>query len=244
MRDSDIRDVCDFLDPDTATDLLSGALPADRRDEVIRHLRHCGECENRFRKLTAHQERLRSAGPPVPHRTTSLRSRRWIGVMAAAAALTLLLYWPHDEPDSGLAAVILPSYSATILIRAQDTDSMRIRLVDGLEAYSRREFDLAADLLAAVEADGTEAAVRNSYLGSALVLTGRDAEALGVLNDETIDAIPDPWGNESRWALCGVLHRLGHRTRADSILQVLATEPGTVGDRARLYLGSGNDAVR
>jgi len=244
MTGNNQRVECDFLDPDTATDLLAGTLPTDRRDAVVDHLRRCGDCETRFRELAAHRERRRGAIPPLPLRRSPAPPRRWFGVVAAAAVLALLMLWPHDDPDPGLAPLALPAHAETMLVRARDDDAMRTRLADGLRAYAHGDYDRAADLLDDLTAEGTEAAVRDVYLGSALALTGRDARALSVLDDETIDAIPDPWGNESRWTLCGVLHRLGHRARADSMLQVLADEPGPVGDRARRYLEAGIDAAR
>ena len=235
MNDNRDRTVCDVLDPDTAVDLLAGTLPAARREELLRHLRGCPVCEARLRELAAHHERRRAEGPPATV-AAPRRPGRWFGVVAAAAALALLLFGHAGDDDRKFAPVALPTCTETLLVRNHDGDAARVRLVDGLAAYARGEYGLAVELLDGVASEGTDAVVRDIYLGSACALTGRDARALGLLDDEDIDAVPDPWGNELRWTLCGVLQRLGHDTRADSMLQVLAAEPGEVGDRARRHL--------
>jgi hypothetical protein len=49
--------------------------------------------------------------------------------------------------------------------------------------------------------------------------------------------IPEPWRGETRWTLLVSLHGAGEAAAADSLLRVLAEQPGAIGARARGLLG-------
>jgi len=106
----------------------------------------------------------------------------------------------------------------------------------GLQAYEARDLDNAIELLAGQEAAGLQETIRRIYLGSALALKGRSAEAVSVLRTVRAQTLPDPWGSEARWTLYVVLRECGSQSAADSLLRVLARERGQVGERARRFL--------
>jgi hypothetical protein len=59
------------------------------------------------------------------------------------------------------------------------------------------------------------------------------AHAVEVLQRIPFQQVPDPWRNESRWNLYVALQGEGRASRADSLLETMAKEPGPIGQRAR-----------
>ncbi len=165
------------------------------------------------------------------------------GGLAVVAAVSLLIIWPHylrtpEAPEAPGAAPIhlLPSYSFQLQPREVPGAGPREDLRAGLEAYENRDFERAVEALRTArepELDRVHQMVRDIYLGSALAGMGKYEEAVEVLREVKLQLVPDPWGCEARWALYVALRGCGQEAAADSLLRVLASEPGEVGDRAR-----------
>ena len=156
--------------------------------------------------------------------------------LASAAALVFLVVWPQirSTPHSGLLQR-LPSYGDDLRFRAAAEFSSDDNLIAGLEAYGQGHDQRAISLLeATVTADDLET-VRRLYLGSALAHRGKYQEAVAHLEAFASSSLPDPWGSEARWTLFVALMGSNRAASADSLLHILAAEPGEVGERARQF---------
>lgn len=154
------------------------------------------------------------------------------------AAVLLVVLWPRPgEPPGSSSLTWLRAYTEDIRLRDAVDATPGDLLAGGLEAYADRDLAHAADLLGQVRVSGPLEIIRNIYLGSALAWDGKYGEAVTVLENTPVHAVPDPWRSEAQWTLLVALYESGRTARADSLLQSLAKEPGPAGDRARQFLG-------
>lgn len=256
----------DHLSDDQALDLLHGLFDAARESALVRHLEGCPRCEARFRQLAGTHERGRAraaaliaAGadggslrlvpgdPDAPHRRRRGLSRGTgftigLGLAAAAAIAVLLLprLWqgrapllPHPltQTETGW----LPDPQMDITLRAEGA-GLGDSLQAGLTAYARRDLAAAGRLLALPVPEGTADDVRRIYLADVELRLRHPQAALTALNDLLLDAVPQPWRDQGHWTLVHALDALGRRAAADSVLRVLAIEPGATGEAARAAL--------
>ncbi len=168
---------------------------------------------------------------------------RWAFGLAAAVTVVFLALWPvvQPAPDSSLLQV-LPSYAADVRFRDAVDALDNADLTAGLQAYAAGDLGQAIELLGRAEVTGPIDTVRKLYLGNALAFEGQFHRAVQVLENEASGTLPDPWGSEARWTLFVALRASQRQASADSVLKVLAAEPGEIGDRARTFLaGGGNE---
>lgn len=162
-------------------------------------------------------------------------------VAATAAVVVLVLVWPHGAEISGTFELrVLPSYSFDLESRDTPESQASEDLKAGLLAYDHREFRRAAELLRSVETSGLDEVnrtIRQIYLGSALAWTGRHEDAVEALEKVPLLSVPGEWGKEARWTMYVALKGSGREASADSLLRLLATKPGEIGERARRFLG-------
>jgi hypothetical protein len=164
------------------------------------------------------------------------RSRLVTGFVAAAVVAFVLIL-PRLDPGPGDDLLRrLPAYGDDLQFRAVDDALPGDDLTAGLEAYGAGDFRRAVSLLDRAEAIGPFETVRKLYLGSALAYRGRYERAADLLATEATGNLPDPWGSEARWTLFVALRNAGSTARADSLLRILAVEPGEIGARAQLFL--------
>jgi hypothetical protein len=169
-------------------------------------------------------------------RLPTFRSRwAWAIPLAAAAVVIAVLVRPTGPgPSRGLepAWLVNPS-SILVLNRDQGGPGFDPDLRAGLEAYERRDLEGAIRSLGRVQAQGDLEPVRRVYLGSALARQRRFRGAVKVYRGLHEQEIPELLRAETRWTLFVALSGAGERTSSDSLLALLAREPGAVGDRAR-----------
>jgi hypothetical protein len=158
-----------------------------------------------------------------------------LGVTAAAAIL-VITFWPRQEEDLIGSLRWIPTSSGGLQMRAAAEAAANDQLAEGFDAYAAHDADRAIELLQGTQADGQLETHRRIYLGSALAMKERYAEAADVLRTVRARTLPDPWGSETRWTLYIVLNESGQESAADSLLRILASERGEVGDRARSAL--------
>jgi hypothetical protein len=225
------------LDDDASTDLLQGYLSLAEQDAAFEHMRHCPACEEAVRSRAAELERLEVRGIPSPARRRRLDGRAWIPWAAAAAVVLVAvvsLIAPARKASTPESAGWLPAATDLSVLRAGSADA---HLIQGLEAYERRDLVNAIAKLRVPQPGGPYGPyerLRRVYLGSALAAAGEHAEAVNVIQSVTaLTTLPDPWKHELLWAYYVSLQNSGNRLTADSLIRMLAAEPGAVGDRAR-----------
>ncbi len=246
------------IDADQCVNLLRDLLEPEERGRVLAHLGACPRCEARFREMAADDElrwarvRLRrDAGGrlfldhrgPVARRAGAGPAWRlsWprIGLWTAAAAvITIAILLLRAAPGPVADLPPLPGVPGQTTFR----DAARIagpHLAEGLAAYEEGEYDRAVALLSASPVQGPWETMRRIYLASALAMTGRYREAADHLRTVPRADLPDTWDAEARWTLYVALRESSQETAADSLLDVLANEPGSVGERARTERESG-----
>ncbi len=185
-----------------------------------------------------------AAGAAVASRTgwrtvRRLRGRQvsWAFGLAAAAAVALVFLGPRMRSPAALSLLHpLPAYQEDLRFRSEIADVDDTKLVAGLRAYTKGDYRQAMNLLQQVRSNGSLETVRKLYLGSALAQRAQWRQAVAILQTDATSALPDPWGSEARWTLAIALQETGRQATADSLLLVLAGEPGEVGERAREYL--------
>jgi len=161
----------------------------------------------------------------------------WAVGVATAAVVALVFLAPRMRSPGALSLLHpLPTYQDDLRLRSEVVDEDDTKFVAGLRAYSKGDYRHATTLLQQVHSNGPLETVRRLYLGSALAQRAQWHQAVTILESEATSALPDPWGSEARWTLAIALQETGQQTQADSLLQVLAGEPGKVGERAREYL--------
>lgn len=251
------------LDDDQALDLLHGLSDVASEGGLLAHLAACPKCEARFRAMAGTHERGRARaalliasgaeGGPLrlvpgnagaPHRPEGRLSRRagfTIGLgLAAAAAIAVLLMprlWqgrapllprPLTQSETGW----LPDPQMDITLRADGAglgDSLRA----GLTAYAKRDLAAAQRLLSCALPEGSADDVRRIYLADVELRLRHPQAALTALDDLLLDAVPQPWRDQGHWTLFHALDALDRRAAADSVLRILAGEPGATGAAAR-----------
>ena len=120
---------------------------------------------------------------------------------------------------------------------AQDAERAAADLLRAVEVYARRDLGPAVQLLQSAKTTGRLESIRLIYLGNALVHQGDLAGAVSTLRTVLHENLPYAWREEGQWTLLVALDRTGQRASADSLLKVLAIEPGDIGDRARRLVG-------
>ena len=109
-------------------------------------------------------------------------------------------------------------------------------LLRAVEAYSRRDLGPAIPGLRSAQTTWAEESIRLIYLGNALAHQGDFPEAIRILQTALHKNLPNAWREEGRWTLLVAFNRTGQRASADSLLRLLASQPGEVGGRVRALL--------
>jgi hypothetical protein len=169
------------------------------------------------------------------------RYRPATGLVAALAVLlAVLLPRLSGSPESDHLRWLPTSFNDA-RFRASTASVPSRAFEEGLQAYSRHDLKRAIRNLEEAQVSEPLETIRRVYLGSALAWSGRFPEAVDALQDVADPALPDPWGSEARWTLWVALMGTGRASTADSLLSVLAEEPGEVGRRARAQSESGTE---
>ena len=246
---------------DVMTELVHGLLPETERDRARAHLRECASCEDHFRELIAAREVRRAEPAPVVSADGSIdfprpSSAPWAavarqqwsrfaefwrpsfgaGLGLAAAALALIVLWPREAAPPTEPHPWLPGPGVASQLRDPAARGPADDLQSGIEAYERRDLEEAIRILDSVRPSEEAEHLRRIYLGDALLRAGRAAEAADVLATVPSLVLPEPWGPESAWTRYLALRRSGRTAEADSLLRVLAGEPGEIGERASALL--------
>jgi hypothetical protein len=155
-------------------------------------------------------------------------------VAAGAIVLLLLLLFPtaHDVDSLGR----LPAFTQEMHLRAAAEDRATPDLARGVRAYEDGNYAQAIAILQPAKAEGEWETIRRIYLGSALAWCGRHREAAAMLRSISLCDQPDPWSSVGIWTLYASFRKCGMRSAADSLVRVVAIEPGPDGERARRIL--------
>jgi hypothetical protein len=231
------------IDEAQMIDLVSEVLPRADRTDALDHLASCAGCEERFRKLVADRETIRSAGIPASasaaaqepgeNQRRGSRAILWGAVAAAAIVAALMLAPVWLGRDAGEFRVWIPTDRARALPRVPVSSELDGALDDALAAYESRDAARALRLLRLAEVSDDLELMRQIYLASALVLNGRGAEAVDVLDRLEVDTIPQPDRRWTQLTLYAAFRQVGRDDEADRLIGKLATEPGKVGELAR-----------
>jgi len=239
----------DHLTGDELLDLVLSLAESPVREASLNHLKSCPECSAALRSLVEAREsasasvddamvRLGVLEPrAVPARGMSVRRRLWwiAGAAAAVAAIALIVLMPWPRANSRLTAELrrLPTDVEFTKVRSATTLDRDPHLLKGIRAYGQARDDRAVAELERARPAAEEEPVRRVYLGSALAFQGRYQQAVEWLSPLRESVIPDPWGAEARWTLCVALYGAGHRSAADSLLNVLSQVDEAGRNRAR-----------
>ena len=164
------------------------------------------------------------------------------GGLAAAAAAVIVSFavWDHYREPPGVQELhMLTPYSFDLEARETPESAIEENLKAGLEAYDEEDFKQAAELLdraGVSELDEAHELVRTIYLGSALAWQGKHREAAAALEKVPFTLVPGEWAGEAQWTLYVAFRESGREASADSLVRILATKRGEVGDRARHLL--------
>ena len=226
-----MREVTDriaHVSGDHLIDLARGLVDRDRRAADLAHLRACEACERRFRDVCRESEILdleRTVGARAEPRPRRWRVA-WVVSAAAAAALAFVAVFqltgggPTDHLDYRL-----PVQAEPLILRSLPDRADTASLLAAVEAYGRDDFRRVTQLLDGRELHD-ELDFLNLFHASALVWTGRDADAETVLGRLNIETLPLPYRDRARRILYVALRRGGKNAEADRIVRELAEEEG------------------
>lgn len=254
------------LDDDELLDLAHGLRDAAHLSETMAHLRECARCENRFRLLAAERARLlirprplltatgvelaalttlppRASGLPSPAGKpflSRLFRARLLGVGLAAAVFLVALFILRTGSRRRPEEFWLPPPTEEALRADEGAWAADPAIAAALEAYARHDVAGALARFRASAADrGSDYfdSMRALYLASLLARNGEGAEAESTLSTVDMNSLPEPWRGRARYILQEAYRREGRTAAADSLLRLLAGQPGEMGERARRALG-------
>lgn len=177
------------LDDDQLVGLSLELYTRDEESRLLAHVTACGRCARALRAQLVDLERLRARRRATLARPTRPRvPRRWLAPgLAAAAALLLMMVRPAPVDPGWME---LPPALVTRSVAGDDT----AELMAALQPYRDRDARAAVRSLRALQLDGTEALVRDTYLASALAQSGDDEGARALLLRLLDDGrLPQPW---------------------------------------------------
>jgi hypothetical protein len=249
------------IGPDHCIDLLEDLIPGAEREAILTHVATCAVCEVELRDHAARRERLRATALPAPERANAETPRAQVGsaapswrrlletllpsgprrrfaIAGALAAIIAIAVVPRMArlPSTAVEPRWLDASASEVVTRTPTVTGADSLVRAGLDAYRRRDLAEARRLLSLAPERGRFAATRNVFLASTLALEGDPRAASEILSAIPMEKVPEPWRSESRWTHAAVLQTLGETARADSLLDVLAEEPGPLQARARQAL--------
>jgi hypothetical protein len=193
---------------------------------------------------------LVSAGSPAAARRRA-PARTWAAaflrrpavalVGAAAIVLLVLALRPHRAPEvpgpsaqpPGAGIPWLTTRDVSRQVREAGGAQPLAEFDEALRAYAAHDLPRAVELLAAARVPESVEAYRRVFLGSALALSGRQAEAARVLLGAVEPELRDPLRLEAYQTLYAALSRSGRQASADSLLHALENHPSQLGAWAR-----------
>ncbi|NNE43226.1 MAG: hypothetical protein HKN12_03385 [Gemmatimonadetes bacterium] len=229
------------ISDDELVDLAHGDLPEAQRRRLLERIADDPDAEERLRSTARSEERARSGG--VPHLNPqpsgawsrilhTMKNPSPVALVGFGVAVALAVGVFRAAP-SGPGFVPLPTDAETLQLRSADDTAP---FEAGLAAYRAGDWDAAAEQFR-TPTSGPMETVRQVFAGSALALSGREEEAVAVLEIAPLDRVPEPWGTEARWTLAVALIRTERVEEGLALMRALAESPGEVGDRARRWTG-------
>lgn len=159
------------------------------------------------------------------------------GVVLVAVGAWLLTVNPRNSIPFPSTAEWLPSAAESLELRDDAGEAEATALIDGLNAYDRRDLPAAIRALSAAGSSGAMESLRLVFLGSALTQAGEYRRAVQILRSAPLATLPESWRGPCYWTLLVAFHRAGNDSAADSLLHALADQAGATGVRARRLLG-------
>lgn len=252
------------LNDDELLDLAHGLREAMSGN--LAHLKECARCESRFRSLASERARLLIRPRPLltaggielasvatlpfggggtsPRDGLNLKSRllltRLVGFGLAAAIFLVALFALRVGPQRKPTGFWLPPPTEEALRSDAGAWASDPEIAGALEAYERHDVTGALARFRALAPDrGSDYfnSLRALYLASLLTRSGEDAEAQKTLEAVDMNSLPEPWRGRARFILQDSYRHQGRAAAADSLLRLLADQPGELGERARDALG-------
>lgn len=250
---------------DELLDLAHGLRDAADMPGRLAHLKECARCEGRLRSLASERARLlirprplvtaggielvvnhappvgfggptsRQGGPFVP----PLLRTRLVGVAVAAAVFMVALFLLRTGTRRKPETFWLPPPTEEALRSDAGAWAADPEIAIALEAYARHDVAGALERFRASSPDrGSDYfnSLRGLYLASLLTRNGEDAEAEKTLSAMAMNSLPEPWRGRARYILQEAYRHQGRGAAADSLLRLLAGQPGELGERARREL--------
>lgn len=163
------------------------------------------------------------------------------GALAAVALVVVVARTPRVEGPAARTTAAppqvhwLPGSETEVITRAPWTAAPDPNVRAGVEAYARHDLAEARRLLGSSRSEGSLEVMRQLFLGSAAALDRDFAAAEDLLARLPMEQVPEPWRGEALWTLYAVFESRGARTRADSLLTLIAASPGPIAERARTH---------
>ena len=170
---------CTFEDrSDIAAGYVAGTLDESEIEPFELHMLSCAECREAVTVAAAVRQELTRTSPALRGlRRQSLRNRLVAGgalVALAAASIFIAIRWRTATP---LAAFTPPTFVGETVRGGGPTDSSRALVDRGMDAYARRDFARAEQLLASALPSDSSAGV-SFYLAAAQLARGHARDAI------------------------------------------------------------------
>jgi len=220
---------------ETLLDLVHGFLEGGTRRSVLEHVRSCPACAARFRETVQARERARIAAAPVAPASGTRMVLTWTAAAAAVLAVVSFLALWRRGPE--IPADWLPTATTEVFLRDVTACSDQGEALRAVEAYRAHDAAAVVALLDGRELPAACDPVK-LLLASALVHQGRAASALEVLDDLTVQTLPQPARDRALWTQAAALDQVRRRRDADGVLRDLAARPGHYRDRATELLAA------
>jgi hypothetical protein len=253
---SDLMACPTALQDETVERYLAGDLDPSERDAFEAHLFECDRCLDHIRMLGAVRRELASQRSII---MADASPHRWLGPLAAVAAAAIvavgvtLARRPAPAPPPQTTQSVAPAAptprgpSPDLILALSKVDpppyvAMTVRgdasapsdFDQGMTAYTRKDFRLAADLLAKAPAGDADAA-SNFFLGISRLMI-EDPSGAAVALRRCIALGSSPYAQAARVGLAKALLRMNDLTEAERVLADATLLPGDEAAEAKQLL--------
>ena len=145
------------------------------------------------------------------------------GGLAVIAAACLIILWPHGPTDQlppGLMQ-LQPYIERAGVLMGEESRPAQDDFMEGMRSYDRGELAEAIEFLESATVSAAREPYRRAFLGSALAMCDRHAEAIAALWPLTDAILAEEWRGDVYQTLVISLKACGEVAKADSLLRSL-----------------------
>jgi len=213
---------------------VAGTLSSEELDAFEIHLLDCRACQEAVQEGAAIR-RVLLADEEGVRRGTGRRFFTWALPLAAAAVLTVWIARPLGNGLEGLGRVGEPPALVLLPVRA-GADSATLLADRGIEAYQRKEYQEAAEFLAAAAGSTSDPGL-HFFLGMAQLLGGSADRAVASL-EAALEPPGNPYVAEAHFYLAKAWLLRSHADSALAHLEAVPPRPAGIRDRAQALADS------